>query len=424
MDIEEMCATTDTRLRWEEIDFRKAEKRVKKLQRRIAEAYKNHRYDVTMYLQNVLIKSIDAKALAVKIVTTNKGKKSPGIDNVIWDTNESKTDAIYSLNRRGYKSNTLKRVYIPKSNGKDRPLSIPTMYDRAMQTLYKFALEPIAEVNADNHSYGYRPNRGVNDAIKYCKNIIAENSEVEWLLKIDIKSCFDSISHTWLMNNVFMDKEILRKFLENTYMYKRKLYPITDGVPQGATISSVLCNIALDGLERLLVEKYEADIYMIRYADDILILGRAPHLLVQYVVPTIKEFLAERNLELAEEKTKLVNINQGITFLGWELYKEKDELISIPAKRNVESLKAKITEILLSEKYANDRGKINHIRKVIRGWLHFFAPLSKANVLYGLGDELFYLANSLGYDHIAGIFSPIYLTELEDIRKKGRRWCQ
>lgn len=421
MDIDKkMCATTDTRLRWEEIDFKKAEKRVKKLQRRIAEAYKEKKYNIVKNIQHLIIHSFSAKALAVKSVTTNKGSNTPGIDEIVWKSNEDKINAIYSLNRRGYKSNTLKRIYIPKSNGKLRALSIPTMQDRAMQTLYKYALEPIAEVNADKHSYGFRPNIGVIDAIKYCKEILEKNPRIEWMLKIDIKSCFDNISHEWLMNNVPMDKEILKKFLKSPYMCREELYPTINGVPQGGTISSVFCNIALDGIERLIDDKYKNNIFMIRYADDILILGREPQFLVQFVVPTIKEFLAERNLELAEEKTKLVSISQGITFLGWELYKEKNELISIPSQKNVEAFKGKICEALLAEKYITEEAKSAYIRKIIRGWLHFFASLSKEDVLYGLVDEIFSLVNSLGYNHMAERIRQIYLKCLTDINNNTK----
>ena len=416
-----LCATTDTKLRWEEIDFQKAEKRVKKLQRRIAEAYRNQRYDVMMYLQNTLIHSFSAKALAVKRITSNKGKKTPGIDGVIWNTSESKIDAIYSLNRRGYKSNTLKRIYIPKPNGGLRPLSIPTMQDRAMQTLYKFAFEPIAEVNADIHSYGFRPNRCVNDAIQYCKGILEKDADVKWLLKIDIKSCFDKISHNWLMENTLMDKKILQMFLKSPYMFGTKLYPTIYGVPQGGTISSILCNITLDGLECLLVEKYETNIYMIRYADDILLLGKEPQFLVQYVVPTIKKFLTERNLELADEKTKLVHICQGITFLGWTIYRENNEIISVPSSTKIDFLKQKIKEVLQSDKYDSDKERFIQIRKRVRGWLNFYAKLSKISVLYDVADEIFYMVNSLGYDNIAEIIRQIYLKCLNDIKEKERR---
>ena len=125
------------------------------------------------------------------------------------------------LKRRGYKASPLRRIYIPKGNGKFRPLSIPTMHDRAMQTLYKFALEPIAEISADEHSYGFRPNRSVRDAIIHCCNIL-ENDSLNWILKVDIKSCFDNISHEWVLKHIFMDKQILYEFLKCSYIENDK----------------------------------------------------------------------------------------------------------------------------------------------------------------------------------------------------------
>ena len=215
-----------------EIDFKKAERHVKKLQKRIALAYKNHRYDVVMNLQHKMIHSLYAKALAIRCVVSNKGKYTPGIDNVVWNTSDEKVIAIFMLKRRGYKSSPLRRIYIPKGNGKFRPLSIPTMHDRAMQTLYKFALEPIAEISADEHSYGFRPNRSVRDAIIHCCNIL-ETDSLNWILKIDIKSCFDNISHEWILEHIFMDKKILYEFLKCSYVENSITYPIEKGVPQG-----------------------------------------------------------------------------------------------------------------------------------------------------------------------------------------------
>lgn len=400
-----LCATTDTKLRWKEIDFKKAEKRVKKLQIRLAEAYKEKNYKIVKNIQHLIIQSFSAKALAIKSVTTNKGCNTPGIDGIKWESDEDKTNAIYSLNRKGYKSNTLKRIYIPKSNGKYRALSIPTMQDRAMQTLYKFALEPIAEINADEHSYGFRPKIGVINAIEYCKDTLEKNPQIKWFLKVDIKSCFDNISHEWLMENVFMDKEILKKFLKSPYMYRKKLYQTISGVPQGGTISSVLCNIALDGLERLLVDKYGNNIFMIRYADDILILGIEPQLLVQCVVPIINEFLSERNLELAEEKTKLVSISQGITFLGWELCKVRKNVVLTPAKSNIKIFEDKINkEFLIGKEMPNDE----KIKRIVNGWLGFYGRLSEETVLYGVRDKIISVANSYGHSKIADEISELF----------------
>ena len=151
-----MCATSDVAKEWDKIDWNKANAYVKKLQMRIVKAHQEGKHGRVKSLQWLLTHSFYARALAVKRVTENRGKRTAGVDGVLWSTPKSKYEAILDLKRKNYKPQPLKRVYIPKKNGKKRPLSIPTMKDRAMQTLYKFALEPIAEITADPNSYGFR----------------------------------------------------------------------------------------------------------------------------------------------------------------------------------------------------------------------------------------------------------------------------
>lgn len=212
------CATSDVALAWEDIDFRKAERHIIKLQKRIALAYSNRCFDKVDMLQHTLIHSFCAKALAVKIVTSNRGKLTPGIDDVICMTPDEKYQLISVLTRRGYKALPLKRIYIPKSSGTLRPLSIPTTKDRAMQTLYKFALEPIAELTADDCSFGFRPERSARGAIVRCVDILTDNSNMSWILKADIRSCFDNISHKWMLDNIPVDRKMLSNFLKCGYI--------------------------------------------------------------------------------------------------------------------------------------------------------------------------------------------------------------
>jgi len=207
-------------------------------------------------------------------------QENPGVDQEVWDTPEKKMQAVQALRRRGYQSQPLRRVYIPKSDGKTmRPLGIPTMKDRAMQALYLLALDPVAETTADNNSYGFRQQRSCADAIGQCY-LALKIATTEWVLEGDIKSCFDRISHDWLLAHVPMDRAFLQKWLRSGYMEKHVLHETTDGAPQGGIISPVLCNWALDGLERLLKEKYPTGtrlkslggkypaVNCIRYADD------------------------------------------------------------------------------------------------------------------------------------------------------------
>ena len=209
------CAPSNMAQNWESIDWNKASAYVKKLQMRIVKAQKEGHYSKVKSLQWMLTHSFYAKALAVKRVTSNRGKNTSGVDHELWLTPQAKFDAISKLKRKGYKPQPLKRCYIPKKNGKMRPLSIPTMTDRAMQTLYKFALDPLAETLGDPNSYGFRIGRSTHDAIEQCFTVLSKGKSPQWVLEGDIKGCFDHISHEWLLENIPMDTQMLYKALRH-----------------------------------------------------------------------------------------------------------------------------------------------------------------------------------------------------------------
>ena len=245
---EKSCAPTCKVEDWASIDWNKARAYVKKLQMRIVKAQQEGHYSKVKTLQWLLTHSFYAKALAVKRVISNRGKNTAGVDHELWLTPEAKFKAINKLKRRGYRPQPLKRVYIPKKNGKLRPLSIPTMTDRAMQTLYMFALEPLAETYGDPNSYGFRIGRSTHDAIEQCFTDLNKGKSPEWILEGDIKGCFDHISHEWLMENIPMDTQVLQKWLKCGFVDTKQLFPTEEGTPQGGTISPTLMNMTLDGL--------------------------------------------------------------------------------------------------------------------------------------------------------------------------------
>ncbi len=215
-----------------------------------------------------LTHSFSGKAFAVKRVTSNKGKRTPGVDRIIWATPKAKADAISSMTQRGYQPLPLRRIYIAKKNGKQRPLGIPAMGDRACQALYKLALDPIAETLADPNSYGFRTARSSADAASQCFIVLASRDRAQWILEGDIKGCFDNISHDWLIANVPMDKAMLTKWLKAGYMEKGRLFPTYSGTPQGSPASAVLANLTLDGLEVLLKQYFRSQkVNLIRFAD-------------------------------------------------------------------------------------------------------------------------------------------------------------
>ncbi|MBE6107382.1 MAG: group II intron reverse transcriptase/maturase [Erysipelotrichaceae bacterium] len=378
---EKSCAPTNQITKWREINFSKAEYEVRKLQVRIAKSIQEKRYNKAKALQWTLVHSFYAKAIAIKRVTENKGKKTPGVDGVCWNTDEEKFEAIKLLDRRGYHPQPLRRIYIPKKNGKKRPLSIPTMKDRAMQTLYKLALEPVAETLADESSMGFRPKRCVQDAIELCFTILAKKSSPKWILEGDIKGCFDNINHEWMIQNLCMDSEILRKFLKAGFIEDGKWFDTKQGTPQGGAISPTLCNMTLDGLNRILKKRftrkhingkwYNPKIHMVRYADDFIITGESKEVLENEVQPLIIDFMKSRGLELSSEKTVITNINDGFNFLGCNIRKYGDKLLTKPSKDNVKTFLRKCRGIIKGSKSARQRDLIKKLNPIIRGWVNF-----------------------------------------------------
>jgi len=294
--------------------------------------------------------------LAVKRVTHNKGKNTPGVDGAIWGTPASRYKAIDTLRRRGYQPLPLRRVYIPKTNGKLRPLGIPTMKDRAMQALYLLALLPIAETTADPNSYGFRPERSTADAINQCFLVLARKTSAQWVLEGDIRGCFDNISHAWMLAHVPTDKEVLRKWLTAGFMENRMLFPTEAGTPQGGIISPTLANLTLDGLERLLKETFNRKdvrwkahnpkVNFVRYADDFIITGSSKELLEDEVKPMVERFMLERGLQLSPEKPCITHIEQGFDFLGQNLRKYGGKFLITPSKKNMHAFLEKVRGVI------------------------------------------------------------------------------
>lgn len=262
-----------------------------------------------------------------------------------------------------------------------RPLGIPTMTDRAMQTLYKFSLEPIAETYADPNSYGFRIGRSTHDAIEQCFTDLNKGKSPEWILEGDIKGCFDHISHQWLLENIPMDTQILEKWLKCGFVETGKLFPTDEGTPQGGTISPTLMNMTLDGLERLLQERLPTrqkvngrthfnKLNFVRYADDFIITGESPEFLRDKVLPIVKEFLTERGLQLSEEKTVITHIEDGFDFLGKNIRKYNGKLLIKPFKTSVKSFLAKVRSIIKGNKSTKQETLIRKLNPVIRGWVN------------------------------------------------------
>jgi RNA-directed DNA polymerase len=384
-------AITDQPQDWHQINWRRAERTVRRLQIRIAQATQAGKWNKVKALQRLLTHSFSGKALAVRRVSENTGKRTPGVDGETWKTPEQKMTALLTLRQRGYRPQPLRRVYIPKSNGAQRPLSIPTMYDRAMQALYLLALDPVAETTADPNSYGFRSARSTADAIEACFIALCRNDRAEWILEGDIRSCFDRISHEWLVAHIPVEKAILKKWLKVGYLENYHFHATEEGTPQGGIISPAIANMTLDGLEQFLTTHFpkkgrtgtRAKVNLIRYADDFCVTGNSKELLEQEVKPLIEQFLRERGLELSPEKSVVTHIEQGFDFLGQTIRKyrrgKRTKFFITPSKKNVKAFLRKIRKRIKESRDLTAGELIAELNPQIRGWaLYHRHVVSKA----------------------------------------------
>ena len=375
-----MSASSRCPSEWHQIDWGHVRKTVRGMQVRIAKAARESKGREVKALQRMLTRSFSGKALAVRRVTENRGKLTAGVDNELWTTPKSKRDAIDSLSRRGYRPSPLRRVRIPKANGKVRRLGIPTMRDRAMQALYLLALAPVAETTGDRHSYGFRIGRSTADAMEQCFIVLARDIAAQWILDADIEGCFDHLSHEWLLDHVLMDKVMLGKWLKAGVIDFGRFEPTESGTPQGGIISPTLANLALDGLGPLLAERFGVPgsdkasrhkVNIVRYADDFMITGISKELLEKEVVPLIAEFLAERGLRLSSTKTRVVHIDQGFDFLGFNVRKYVGKLLIKPSKRNVKAFLDKVRKTVKSNATSKQVNVIQELNPLLRGWTNY-----------------------------------------------------
>src|SRR5436190_4239014 len=352
-------AAPNTAVDWHSINWKKVYRTARRLQARIVKAIREGKWHKVKALVYLLTHSFSGRALAILRVISNSGAKTPGVDGILWNTPEAKSAAFSTLRRHGYQPQPLRRVYIPKSNGNKRPLGIPTMTDRAMEALYLHGLDPIAETLADGHSYGFRLERNCADALDQCHKILRgphgrDTRGPDWVLEGDIKSCFDRIGHGWLMDHIFMDRQMLGKWLKAGYLEKGVFFATREGTPQGGIVSPALANRALDGLETLLARQfggprsyrgYRNKVHLVRYADDFIITGTSEVLLEYGVKPLVEHFLSERGLELSHEKTRITHIEDGFDFLGQTIRRHCSGKILIkPSKRSVKTFLSKIQE--------------------------------------------------------------------------------
>jgi len=364
---------------WHDINWKKANRNVRRLQTRIVKALKAGKRRKVRALQFILARSLSGRVVAVKRVTTNRGRRTPGVGGEVWDTPNKKTRAVEQLRSRGYRPQPLRRVAIPKQSGGQRFLGIPTMKDRAMQAVYSLTLDPIAETLADPNSYGFRRERSPADAIEQCYRALAKKVSAQWVLEGGIEACFDAIRHDWLLAYIPLPRGILKKWLKVGYVTRDRWYPTESGTPQGGIISPVLANMTLDGLEQELRQQFGPTkalksyhkVNLIRFADDFVITGRTKELLEDKVKPVVEQFLEERGLTLSATKTHITHINQGFDFLGQDLRKYGDKLLARPSTKSVKRMLGKVRAVIKANPQASAGSLIMQLNPIIRGWANY-----------------------------------------------------
>ena len=383
---------------WHSIEWKKVWRTVRRLQVRIVKAVAEGRWNKVKALVYLLTHSFGGRALAILRVVSNSGAKTPGVDGVLWNTPEAKSAAFSTLRRHGYQPQPLRRVYIPKSNGKRRGLGIPTMADRAAQALHLLGLDPIAETLADGHSYGFRRQRRCADALAQTHTVLSHRHGPQWILEGDIKACFDKISHEWLLAHVPMDHQVLRKWLNAGFLEKHAWFATTEGTPQGGCISPALANWTLDGLQRLLAKHFAKTpkqqgrnkVHLVRYADDFLITGTSKGLLRDQVQPLVAHFLKQRGLELSHEKTRITHVEEGFDFLGQDVRRYRCGKVLIkPSSCNVKTFLAKIQETIDRSGNQTAGELIRRLNQQIKGWTMYHRYASSKRTFSYVDHRIF-----------------------------------
>ena len=369
------------------------ERQVRRLQERIFRASREGKWRKVKHLQRLLARSWSAKVLAIRDVTErNQGRSSPGVDGKVYLTADARENLSHeNLDYLSHRPLPAKRAYIPKGDGRRRPLGIPTVKVRVVEDIVKMALEPEWEAQFAADSYGFRPGRSCHDAVEAIKQAVRDferRGYEAWVFEADIASCFDRIAHDPLLARLHLFQGVVRRWLKAGVVELGHFEPTEEGTPQGGVISPLLANIALDGLERLFAGKWWARV--VRYADDFVIVAATKRIIERTIRPAVEQFLAERGLELSAQKTGVVSLDHGFNFLGFTVRKYSGKLLVIPQKERVQRFMRHLKAILVANKQARHRDLLVLLNPVIRGWVNYYRFCNAARAFNHVDSLLFW----------------------------------
>jgi RNA-directed DNA polymerase len=395
---------------WNAVDWRTAEREVRRLRQRIFKAVKESDWPKVRSLQKLMLRSRSNTLISVRQVTQrNAGRKTAGIDGEVALTSEARAEVAVRVHQTiaGWKPPAVKRVYIPKAADatKLRPLGIPVIMDRCHQARVRNALEPEWEARFEPRSYGFRPGRSCQDAIgavyQACKGPLAKRL---WVLDADLAAAFDRIDHDRLLATIgaFPARGMILSWLKAGVIEAgRGFAPTEEGTPQGGVISPCLLNIALHGLEEAAGVRYHltgthagetlrGSPILIRYADDFAVLCHSQEQ-AQQVRTRLARWLAPRGLSFNADKTQIVHLSQGFDFLGFNVRRYQRKLLIKPSKAAIGRLRRRLSAMMRTLRGCNAEVVIANLNPITRGWTAYYRTVVASQVFTALDNHVWKL---------------------------------